>query len=225
MTAPAGRPQERGRLKAKSGADVSFHYNPAEMTISKSSDWKATPTKGAKSGVKAEFTGTNPREIKMQLHLEAFAADDHARDVAKDVDQLFAWTNPTDKALDKNKAHPETLNLIWGKQYFDCYLKSVSAKFTLFDGEGRPLRAKVDISLGESPTSASAQNPTSGGVGGRRQHLVVAGDTLQSVSTAEYGRPTLWRALALANNVDDPLRLRAGRLLLVPSQAEAEGLG
>lgn len=44
------------------------------------------------------------------------------------------------------------------------------------------------------------------------------------MATAEYGRPTLWRALALANDVDDPLRLRAGRVLLVPPQAEAEGL-
>jgi len=203
---------------------VAFHYNPAEMTITKSSDWKATPTKGAKAGVKAEFTGTNPREIKLQLHLEAFAASDRAHDVAADVDQLFAWTNPTAKNLDKNKAHPETLNLVWGKQYFDCYLKSVSAKFTLFDSDGRPLRAKVDVTLGETPTDAAAQNPTSGGIGGRRQHTVVAGDSLQSVAAAEYGRPTLWRALALANDVDDPLRLRAGRVLLVPPQAEAEGL-
>ena len=202
---------------------MSFHYNPAEITISKSSDWKATPTKGAKKGPKPEFNGTNPRELKMQLHLEGWA--NGKGDVSKDVSTLFEWTNPTGPSTQKNKSQPPVLLLQWGPtKYFECYLKSVSAKYTFFDPDGTPLRAVVDVSLGETPMSALSQNPTSGGVPGRRQRTLIAGETLHSVSYAEYGTPTLWRALAEANGIDDPLRVRPGHVLLVPPQIDAEGL-
>jgi nucleoid-associated protein YgaU len=216
----------KGQLRVVQGAtdgptSLEFHYNPAEITITKSSDWKAQPTKGAKKGPKAEFTGTNPRELKMQLHLEGWA--NGKGDVSKDVATLFSWTNPTQPSQDKNKAQPPVLLLQWGSaQYFECYLKSVSAKYTFFDPDGTPLRAVVDVSLGETPVSASNQNPTSGGVAGRRQHRLVAGESLQSVAYEEYGTPTLWRALAEANGIDDPLRVRPGRVLLIPPQIDAE---
>jgi nucleoid-associated protein YgaU len=49
----------------------------------------------------------------------------------------------------------------------------------------------------------------------------VQGDTLTSVAQQEYGDPGLWRALADANGVDDPMRLPAGARLLVPPRARA----
>jgi len=51
-----------------------------------------------------------------------------------------------------------------------------------------------------------------------------AGDSLPAVAYREYGNPNLWRALAEANGVDDPLRLRPGTSLLVPSRSDATRL-
>jgi nucleoid-associated protein YgaU len=222
-----GQPPTKGKLARKdTGETLTFHYNPSDITMTKSSDWKATPTKGAKKGVKAEFTGTNPREVKMQLHLEGWAINDPGK-VSKDVETLFHWTNPTQPSQDKNKSQPPILILQWGPQahYFPCYLKSVSAKFTMFDAQGNPLRAVVDISLGETPESSQAQNPTSGSLTGRRRHTMVAGDSLQSVAWTEYGDATLWRVLAEANGIDDPFRITPGRVLLIPPQTEALEVG
>jgi nucleoid-associated protein YgaU len=55
--------------------------------------------------------------------------------------------------------------------------------------------------------------------------VVVAGDTLPSVAFHAYGDPNLWRAVAEANGIDDPMRLRAGTRLLLPALDElvAEG--
>jgi nucleoid-associated protein YgaU len=49
----------------------------------------------------------------------------------------------------------------------------------------------------------------------------VEGETLQSVAYAELGRPAYWRAIAQLNGIDDPLRVRAGTVLLIPSVADA----
>ncbi len=49
---------------------------------------------------------------------------------------------------------------------------------------------------------------------------MVTGDSLSSVAFAEYGDPTRWRALAAFNDIDDPMRLRTGTVLLLPSLEE-----
>jgi nucleoid-associated protein YgaU len=36
----------------------------------------------------------------------------------------------------------------------------------------------------------------------------------------EYGDPTLWRVIATANEIDDPMRLEIGRELLLPAAGE-----
>ena len=48
----------------------------------------------------------------------------------------------------------------------------------------------------------------------------MAGDSLASVAFAEYGDPTAWRALAAFNDIDDPLRVPTGSLLLLPTPEE-----
>jgi nucleoid-associated protein YgaU len=52
---------------------------------------------------------------------------------------------------------------------------------------------------------------------------VVAGDSLASIAYDEYEDARLWRALAEANHLDDPMRLPPGTELLVPPPAEAAG--
>ena len=70
----------------------------------------------------------------------------------------------------------------------------MSAKYTLFDGSGNPLRVSANITLEEVPTDPKGQNPTSGSREGRRRHVLTEGETLQSIAWAEYGDATLWRA-------------------------------
>ncbi len=45
---------------------------------------------------------------------------------------------------------------------------------------------------------------------------MVAGDSLPSLAWREYGNATQWRAIAEANGIDDPMRLRPGTELLLP---------
>jgi nucleoid-associated protein YgaU len=114
---------------------------------------------------------------------------------------------------------------MWGTmRYFRAYLKSVIVNYTLFGDGGRPVRATVDLILEETPDDAAGQNPTSGGIAGRSATVVQAGDSLASIAYREYGKARLWRALALANDIEDPLALLPGTALLVPSAAEAARL-
>ena len=55
----------------------------------------------------------------------------------------------------------------------------------------------------------------------RRVHVVVQGDNLAGIAYAEYGNAAHWRAIAIANSIDDPMRLRPGTRLLLPTADEA----
>lgn len=65
-----------------------------------------------------------------------------------------------------------------------------------------------------------AKNPTSGGVEGRSTVLMRSSDTLPSLALSCYGNAVLWREIAEANGVDDPLRVRPGAILYVPAPGE-----
>jgi nucleoid-associated protein YgaU len=77
------------------------------------------------------------------------------------------------------------------------------------------------VTLEEIPTPIPKQNPTSGALTSHRTTVVTAGDTLQSIAYREYRNPNLWRAIAEANDIDDPLRLPSGTQLLLPAPPEA----
>jgi hypothetical protein len=81
----------------------------------------------------------------------------------------------------------------------------------------------VDVTIEGQQEQIGGQNPTSHAVNSRRVHTMIDGDTLQSVAYRELGKPAYWRAIADLNGIDDPLRLPAGTVLLIPSLADAAG--
>jgi hypothetical protein len=210
-------------VDGKPADKVDFTFNPKEVDIAKSSSWKDAQSRGAKKAPKKEFVGTNPRTMTFELLFDGWETGDG--DVSPSVDKLLDWTCPTKESLSANKPQPPKIVFHWGsKPYFSGYIKQCNAKYTLFDDQGVPLRATVKLSLEQLPEDAALQNPTSGGIAGRRTYEMVAGDTLASVAYAEYRKPSLWRALAEANAIDDPLRVPPGTVLLVPPAVEAARL-
>jgi len=101
----------------------------------------------------------------------------------------------------------------------------VSAKYTLFTSGGGPIRAVVSVVLEELSGDPSGQNPTSGGLVPRRVHVMAEGDTLPALAYGEYGRPDLWRAVAAANGIDDPFRVRLGTAVMLPAVEELAPVG
>jgi nucleoid-associated protein YgaU len=204
-------------------ATLQCALNPSDYSISTGADWRATPVSGAATAPTPEFIGTKARTLRMKLLFDAWAVG--ASDVSSYVNQLVDWTNPTANSISQGKPCPPLLAFAWGQNaYFDAYLSSVDAQYTLFSPDGKPLRASVTVSLVEVPNEPGRQNPTSGGAPGNRTAVVAAGDTLHSIAFSEYGQPRLWRGLAAANGIDDPLRLAIGTTLLVPPRDEVARL-
>ena len=205
--------------------EVKFKFNPKEYSIQKSAQWTRTPAKAAQQTATAEFTGSDPRSMSLEMFLDQ--TDSPSGDVTQDVNKLFECLAPTQPSIDAGTPSPPSVRFRWGEagENFKACVKSVNAKYTLFRPDGKPIRAVCTVSLEEVPEAPGSQNPTSGGPGGHRSHMVVAGDTLHSIAYAEYRSPQRWRIIAEANGIDDPMRLREGMRLLVPSPGESASVG
>lgn len=200
---------------------IDFQFNPKELALAKTAKWKRDAQRNAKKSGVPEFTGADPAKLTLEMFFDA--TDTMNTSVVKRVEELFACCVPTDTSREQKKGSPPWVVFHWGGMVgFPAFVSSVAAKYTLFTPGGTPVRALCTVTLEEISGEQPGQNPTSGARTVHSVHVLVAGDTLHSVAYRAYGRADLWRAIADANDIDDPMRLRAGRGLLLPALEEIE---
>jgi len=198
---------------------IPFTFNPKELTVTKSASWARENAKGNAKSSPPQYNGPQPSKLTLEMFLDASAKQDST--VVKTVEKLFECCVPTGPSLDKKKPAPPWVLFRWGSlTSFLGYISSVQAKYTLFTAGGLPIRATCTITLEELAGAPPKQNPTSGGLVSHRTHQVVEGDSLPAIAYQEYGKPALWRMVAEANRIDDPMRLRPGTRLLLPALEE-----
>jgi len=198
---------------------IEFQFNPRELSLTKNAKWKRDTQRNARRSGPPEFTGSDPSKLSLEMFFDATDAMDDK--VVKQVDKLFACCVPTAKSRQGKKGSPPWVIFHWGGlTSFSAYVSSVACKYTLFTPSGTPVRALCTVTLEEISGEQGGQNPTSGALAARDVHVVVAGDTLASVAFTAYGDAALWREIAEANAIDDPMRLHPGTRLLIPASEE-----
>ncbi|MDX8034349.1 peptidase M23 [Lentzea sp. BCCO 10_0856] len=216
-------PPKRGSVQ-KPGAwitDIEFQFNPKELTLAKNAKWqRQSQPNAAKAGV-PEFKGAEPAKLSLEIFLDS--TRDMGDSTIKTVELLFNLTVPTKASRKDSKGSPPWVIFKWGTTTaFPSYVASVTAKYTLFTPGGMPVRAVCTVNLEEVSGEPGGQNPTSGALAARDAHTLTAGDSLQSLAYQAYGNPELWRYIAEANEIDDPMRLKLGTTVLVPALEEVQ---
>ncbi|MGW2019914.1 CIS tube protein [Streptomyces sp. NPDC001927] len=212
------------KVGAKPGATlarVKLQFNPSTLSMSKTTEWRRTPSRMAGQSALPEFVGSGPRSLSLEVFLDGTAKHDNS--VEKAVQQIMIALVPTKASLARKTPASPWVRFEWGKSKttsFDGVLSNFSVSYSLFDVDGKPLRATCSLSIEEASVDPAGQNPTSGSRDARRTHRVVAGDSLPLLAWREYGDATAWRVIAEANDVDDPMVLVPGTELVVPSNED-----
>ena len=200
---------------------IDFQFNPRELTLAKGAKWKREVQRKAKKSAVPQFTGADPVKTTVEMFFDATDSMDGS--VVRSVESLFACCVPTEQTRQGRNASPPWVVFHWGDLVGTAsVVTNVQAKYTLFTPSGTPVRAVCTVTLEEISGEQPRQNPTSGALAARDVHVLVAGDTLEAVAYRAYGNPALWRSIAEANEIDDPMRLRPGTELLVPALEEIE---
>ena len=110
---------------------------------------------------------------------------------------------------------------IGSTKWAEGFISNLSVTYQLFTPEGKPTRALINaLAITIDASAYPMQNPTSGGLASYSTHLLAAGESLQSVAFTTYGHARLWRHLAVLNGIDDPLRVRPGTVVMLPTLSE-----
>jgi hypothetical protein len=197
------------------------------------------------AGYVSLYRGTHPTVVNFTALLteEGSGVDDAIEDmtaigggVKARCDMLLQWTQPGGGSMlgklvglavkTQIVARPPLLTLQWGDPtrgfLMQGTLSQVNITYLRFDSIGNPIRAQVRCGFTEAPSSLLSMltNPTSGGVPGRRSHVMRQGESLAGIATEAYGRPGAWRDIADSNGIDDPFRVRPGRSVMLPPPDE-----
>jgi nucleoid-associated protein YgaU len=218
------------------GAVVFLDLNPKSLTIRRQTQWQAPANRSPNaappaSASRGQSGGTVPSGHGQQQYLksqpgtlsmvvwfdQSFEPDG---DISDDLDQLQNWTCPTER-ITRGVQNPPRVTFTWGGLRFVGHISSLNITYKQFGTAGQPVRAEATIAITENPKAVPFTNPTSGGISGRRVHVLTAGDTLHSVAYREYGNPGFWRVLAEANGIDDPLRITLGTALVIPPDPQS----
>ncbi|MEU8588788.1 LysM peptidoglycan-binding domain-containing protein [Streptomyces sp. NPDC048664] len=199
-----------------------FDFNPAQLSIARRAQWKASAAPIERDGALPEFLGTQPRELSLEIFLDS-SDEPTSNTVLKKVESLLDCCEVTTKSIAAKQPSPPWVVFQWGSfatARFTAYVSAVDASYSLFGTSGVPIRATCRLQLHEIPSKTAGQNPTSGALTAQRVHRVVAGDSLQSLAWREYGDASAWRAIAEANGIDNPHQLPAGAELVLPAAEE-----
>jgi phage tail protein X len=199
--------------------EIKFSFNPKDLSFTKGAAWNRQNQPRAAHCTPPQFGGSQPATLSFEMFLDA--TTDMGDTVVGTVERLLKSCVPTEESLTSNRPSPPWVVFQWGSfRGFTAVVKNVNGKFTLFTPDGIPVRAVCTVSLEEMSGETQRQNPTSGAKSATNVHVLVEGDTLASIAYKHYGSAKVWRAIAEANEIDDPMRLPVGTALLVPSLAE-----
>ena len=206
------------------GFSVECQFNPTELSIKRSTKWEGTPIP-ERDFPRSEFKGGNAATYSLSLFFDAYATDDYKtnkparRDIRKDINALMAMSLRT-YGFGVPTPYPylnEPPSI--GIKLFRAVMTGISVKYTMFDENGVPTRAVADCEFMEQSHPLDflpPQNPSSR-TEARHTVRVTQGDRLDLIASNFYGDSRMWRAIADANDLDDPFNLTAGQLLTMPN--------
>jgi phage protein U len=209
----------KASLRTEQNKEIPFLFNPAELTIAKSTTWQSKESKGRNAPqlvFQAGQSGTLTFSITLDTTAEGTDVSEHTTALLDllNVNPALAGSDPK-----SNKARPPWVEFHWGKLHsFKAVVERLQIKFTYFASDGMPLRAKADLTLKQykDEDEKPLQNPTSFTPTLHSVHRLVYGETLDRVAAQHYADPTRWRLIAEANDIVDPFTLTPGDLLIIP---------
>jgi hypothetical protein len=188
---------------------IEVMYNPEQLVLGK----RARVTG---EGAWVWFDGVESDDFVVSLFFDTY---EKGSDVRKKTNEITALVEPS-LAAGKGKV-PPTVQFMWGGPLpdFTGIVTHVEQKFTMFAPSGLPVRAELTVTFKEVLTEQQ-ELKAKGLVNCRLLWTVTESDRLHLIAQQAYGDATLWRLIADANGIYDPLGFPGtqwiGSTLVVP---------
>jgi hypothetical protein len=200
-------PLEKATItRLRTNEQITVMFNPAEYSLDVMNSFAEISIPGRRTPP-LQYVRGNGRTLKMELFFDTYEARSDVRARTLQITALLD-PEPTTRA-------PPVLLFNWGSFSLQCVLESVSQRFTMFSDDGIPVRATLNVSFKEyERVEVDIQSGLF--VGPPTVYRIAQGETASKVAELLLGDPEAWRAIADANNIDNPRKLAPGSSLIVP---------
>lgn len=190
------------------GDAVPVLFNPGDYSIEKSNQFASTMIPGLSNPL-LHFISGNTQTLTMDLFFDTY---EEGTDVRKYTGQITSLLD-----INSELHAPPICQFVWGSLLFKAVLERASQKFTMFLESGIPVRAALSVTFKEyKDIKEQFQQIPRHSSDRTKKRQIKQGDSLWQIAARQYGDPGLWRPIARANGISNPLKLEVGREISIP---------
>lgn len=193
-------------VNTTTGQQIPVMYNPEQFSLEQGNDFAEIGIPGL-NAPPIQYVRGKGRTLTMELFFDSYELGGDVRQFTDGITGLLA-TLP-------NTFAPPILLFVMGSFSFRCVLAEAAQRFTMFAGDGTPVRSTLNVRFHEY-VDVTIQIETGVFIGPPILHNVVQGETLSGIAAATNGDPSTWRQIANANNIEDPFNPPVGQPLIIP---------
>lgn len=211
------------KLKIEAYGDAQFQdrvmpdfvalFNPTVYGLKHEIQYSEERASGA-TGSPQKFQSIKPREFSMEFMFDGTGVATEG--VVNVSDKITEFLNVTG-SFEGDQHRPKYLKVYWGDLLSKCVLKLAEVNYSLFDMDGKPLRAKIKADFTEAideATRVAREDRNSPDL--THQRIVKAGDTLPLMCFKIYGDSKFYLHVADYNGINNFRRLQIGREIHFP---------
>jgi hypothetical protein len=197
-------------LEGRQTDEITVLFNPTEYSVEYSASFNETAPPGLSNPI-IQFVNGNARVLTMDLLFDTYT--DGGR--ASVLERTSRFTDLV--SIDGLTHAPPRVRFQWGRFEFVAVVEKVSQRLTMFLSDGTPVRATLSVTFKQYKTIAEQlEDPRRNSADKTKRRVFPSSDRIDLLAAREYGETRYWRLIARSNDLDDPRRIEAGRVLVLP---------
>lgn len=202
------------------GQVTTVQFNPESLKVTFANQLLQTDGKDASAGKPGhQFVGKGTTKLALTLWFDVTAMTENAvDDVRRLTQKVIFFMTPKENKKDPKQMIPPATRFLWGSFMFDGIVEGLEESLEFFAPDGKPLRASISLTIAQQsilvPKFKGNGAYTSPKTPGQKPMTAAkAGDNAQKLAAKVLGDAQNWQAMAIANGIEDPLRMAAGSLI------------
>lgn len=192
-------------------------FNPSQYRMAEGTKYAKKQEVGA-SSTTPQYVGGGESSLSLTLYFDTTENLGQLDDTVKGKSVLSYVKKISDLLKEDGDLHkPPEVEFIWGDLNYRGVLSSLSTEFTYFDLEGKPLRAKLDLTITAVPGTEAFRISPRNSPDRTKYRTVQEGMTLWKLAWEEYGDCERWKDIASYNQLMNPLEIYPGQVLKLPA--------
>lgn len=199
------------------GEAIEVNFNPAEYNLSNSIQYSEKSIPGL-DGPIGQYIAGNSTTLNVTFIFDTYEPPTLDNPNEGGTDVTAYTTKISDLTLIDGSLHRvPKVTFSWGSIGFTGIITDVKESYTMFLGNGMPVRAKVDVTFKSTYDIATKKRRSPLESPDRTKiRIVIQGDSLWSIAAREYQDAEKWKVIAKENGILNPLELYPGQVLKLP---------